>query len=145
LSIKNGDIVWVHGPFKCGAWPDINIFRNSLQSHLSESERVEADDGYLGGAPQYIKCPASFANPSECEAMQQMVRSHQEHVNARLKNFGCLRNIYRHNLGYHADVFRACAILIQLAINDGEKLFQVVYDDALPAAEAERRRAMLMI
>ena len=52
-----GDVVWVHGPFPCGDWPDIVIFRSSLISFLDEGERVEADDGYVGEAPMYIKCP----------------------------------------------------------------------------------------
>jgi hypothetical protein len=43
-------------------------------SHLdAEGERVEADDGYIGEAPQYVKCPKCFANPNETEHMQQRV------------------------------------------------------------------------
>jgi hypothetical protein len=67
--------VWIHGPFECGAWPDISIFRDSLISHLLPAKRVEADDGYIGEAPQYIKCPKSFTNPEETKFMQSRVRS----------------------------------------------------------------------
>ena len=48
LCIKTGWIVWINGPYEAGSWPDINIFRDSLKSHLEENERVEADDGYRG-------------------------------------------------------------------------------------------------
>ena len=44
LCIKTGQIVWINGPYEAGSWPDINIFRDSLLSHLEENERVEADD-----------------------------------------------------------------------------------------------------
>ena len=55
LCIRTGDLVWVNGPFPCGNYPDISIFRSSLMSHLEEFERVEADDGCIGEHPQYIK------------------------------------------------------------------------------------------
>jgi hypothetical protein len=57
LCILTGDIVWINGPYECGVWNDVSIFRNSLLSHLAANERVEADDGYVGEHPRYIKCP----------------------------------------------------------------------------------------
>ena len=65
-------------------WNDIQIFRNSLISHLKNGERVEADDGYVGEAPEFVKCPASFTNPKETLYMQQRVRNRQETVNKRM-------------------------------------------------------------
>jgi hypothetical protein len=50
VSILNGDIVWVHGPFLCGKWPDIAIFRHAMIHFLDDGERVEADLGYRGEA-----------------------------------------------------------------------------------------------
>ena len=57
--------MWIDGPYEAGNWLDLEIFRNSLKSHIEYGERVEADDGYLGEAPEFIKCPASFTNPKE--------------------------------------------------------------------------------
>lgn len=85
LCIKTGEIVWVNGPYECGSWPDISIFRDSLQSHLGRNERCEADDGYIGDHPEYIKCPGGFANPQQTEFMQQRVRNRQETGNFRFK------------------------------------------------------------
>ena len=70
LCLLTGDYVWVHRPFECCPWPDINIFNHSLKHHLSPFERVEVDDGYVGGAPLHIKCPASFTNLEETLFMQ---------------------------------------------------------------------------
>ena len=129
LCIQTGDIVWIHGPFECGKWPDISIFRDSLISHLDTAERVEADDGYIGEAPLYVKCPKSFTNPKETEFMQKRVRSRQETCNKRFKHFGILKQRYRHDLGDHGDAFRSCAVLTQLAIDSGEPLFSCGYKD----------------
>ena len=131
ICILTGDIVWIHGPFPCGKFPDITIFRKSLLSHLGEAERVEADDGYIGEAPRHVKCPKCIANPQETEFMQQRVRNRQETVNKRFKDWGVLRQRFRHsiNLARHGDIFRAVAVLTQLAINNGEKLFSTGYRD----------------
>jgi hypothetical protein len=131
ISIKRGAIVWIHGPFPCGAWPDMRIFRDSLQHHLSDKERVEADDGYVGDAPKFVKCPKSFVNPAENRKMQSIVRSRHETCNSRFKMWGILNQVFRHDRMKHCDVFRTCAIMTQLSIENGEKLFQVEYDDIL--------------
>ena len=74
-------IVWINGPFECGIWSDIKIFRSALMLKLKDGERVEADDGCLGEAPQHIKCPKSFCNTAETTQMQSRIRSRQESVN----------------------------------------------------------------
>jgi DDE superfamily endonuclease len=130
LCIQTGDIVWINGPFPAGRMNDIKIFREALISHLDENERVEADDGYIGEAPQYIKCPKSFCNPQQTLFMQQRVRNRQETINKRFKDWQILSQIFRHQpLSLHADIFRCIAVIEQLAINNGEPLFPVAYQN----------------
>ena len=97
--------------------------------HLNNGERVEADDGYIGEAPQYIKCPAFFVNPEETEYMQQRIRSRQETINNRVKMWGILANKYRHDLNKHSSVLRAVLVVTQIEINLGEMLFPCGYKD----------------
>ena len=129
LSIITGDIVWINVPFVAGKHNDIIIFRSSLVSHLSFGERVEADDGYIGEAPQCIKCPMSVTNPAGMKEIQGRVRSRQETVNRRFKDWGILKQVYRHDLPSHSEVFRAIAVITQIAIDSGEKLFSYIYRD----------------
>jgi hypothetical protein len=112
LCIQTGDMVWItNGPYEAGMWNDIKIFRNALLTVLDPSEQVEANDGYVGEAPRHVKCPKSFTNPEETEAMQQRVRNRQETVNKRFKQWGVLKQIFRHtskdNIGAHGDCFAA--------------------------------------
>eukprot|EP00977_Amphora_coffeiformis_P014276 scaffold3950_cov138-Amphora_coffeaeformis.AAC.1 len=81
VSILGGDLVWINGPYEAGLWPDIKIIRNALISELEPGERVEADDGYRGEAPQYVKCPRSMGSDEITEAMAAIVRRRQETVN----------------------------------------------------------------
>jgi hypothetical protein len=105
------------------------IFRDSLRSHLEQDERVEADDGYIGDHPMFVKCPGGFANPEITEFMQDRVRKRQETINKRLKQFKCLAGPWRRELTNHGTAFRAVAVISQFLINHGEQLFKCGYRD----------------
>ena len=55
VGIKTGDLVWVQGPFHCGQYNVLTIFKSGLANYLDKNERVEADDGYLGANPGKVK------------------------------------------------------------------------------------------
>ena len=105
ICILTGDIVWLNGPFPCGRWNDNKIFRNALMSHLSVGERIESDNGYIGEAPQHVKCPKSISNKVETLSMQQRVRNRQETVKHRLKFWVILTQRYRHDITRLGEVF----------------------------------------
>ena len=121
--------MWINGPFPAGAFPDVEIFRSCLSLWLDRDERVEADDGYIGDAPYKVKCPASLTNPDETQAIQAIVRMRQETINMRLKQWEILKQVYRHDITKHGYVLRAVAVVVQVAIENGEPLFQVDYND----------------
>jgi hypothetical protein len=125
ICILTGDIVWVLGPFPCGDWPDIVIFRFALKQMLDEFERVEADDGYVGEDPLHVKAASSAVHDQDAKMryVRGRVRMRQETVNKRLKQFNVLKDIFRHDVEFHGACFRACAVLTQLSINNGNPLF----------------------
>eukprot|EP00957_Ditylum_brightwellii_P189992 14464025-Ditylum_brightwellii.AAC.1 len=81
--------------------------------HLTATEWVEADDGYIGQFSRHIKCPAHFTNPSVMLHMQQCVRNQQESINNRFKFWGILREMFHHDPTKHADAFHAIAVICQ--------------------------------
>lgn len=138
LCIRTSDICWVAGPYLPGLDNDLMIFRkpHGLRSQLDEGERVEADDGYIGDDPRYCKCPGSYGARSDQQKMRGRLRMRHETVNERIKNFRCLEMRFRHSMPKHAACFRACAILTQLAMENGEELFDMrEYDDRLSDAQ----------
>ena len=68
--------------------------------------------------------------------MQQRVRNRQETCNNRFKFWHVLQNIFRHDLSFHGTIFRSIAVITQIAIHNGEKLFDCGYKDP-PYAEDE--------
>jgi hypothetical protein len=62
--------------------------------------------------------------------MQARVRSRHETLNSRLKNWGILAQVYRHDIREHGIVFQACAVVTQLMIaNEEPLLLEVEYGD----------------
>lgn len=128
VGILSGEIKWINGPFNCGPWLDLTIFRHCLQTFLDIGERVEADDGYTGEAPFTCKVPIDvLTRTEEQDAMQKRVQGRHETVNARLKVFKILEERYRHDITQHGYVFRAVAVIAQLSIKNGDPLFKCDY------------------
>lgn len=118
--------MWINGPFPCGLWPDLKIFRSCLKTFLDDNERVEVDNGYLGDDPISCKAPGGMSSMvDERYKARSRIRARHETVNARLKNFSILKQAYRHSLVDHSYVFRAAAVLLQLSIENEEPLFSL--------------------
>ena len=101
-----------------------------LKHYLEEDERVEADLGYIGENPQTCKTPgALYSHDKVYVQMKKMVASRHETVNCRLKHFKCLAGVFRQSFDKHGACFRAIAVITQLAIENGEPLFDVHYSD----------------
>jgi hypothetical protein len=125
VCIQTGDIVWIHGPFQCGKWPDIKIFRSKLIDHLAPGEMVEADKGYRGERHK-IRTADNYLSRTDRKAKKK-ARARHETVNKRLKQWGCLKQIFRHDPRKHKLVFKAVAVCTQLCFEHGETPFQVSY------------------
>ena len=126
VSIQTGFICWINGPFAPGPFPDINIFRRDLRKHLCPWERVEADKGYRGDS--MVHAPDDHAPTYAQYLAKEKVRDRHETINKRLKEFGCLRQIFRHEIHKHCHCFEAVAVIVQLTIERGERIpYQVAY------------------
>ncbi len=128
VDILAGNLVCIQGPYPAGKYTNIKIFNKVLRNFLEPGERVEANEGYRGH-PDKIKCPGNDTNPAENRGMQGRVRARHKTLNGRLKNWGILSQVFRHHIMMHGDVFRACTVVTQLTIKNGEPLFEVEYGD----------------
>ena len=127
VAIQTGYIVWLNGPFKAGEFNDIMIFRQALKGMLKNGERVEADKGYLG-EHAHIDVPNDMLglDPDQ-KRRKTIVRYRHETCNKRFKQWNCLKQVFRHQIHKHVEVFNAVAVLTQLSIENGWPLFQVEY------------------
>ena len=123
LCIRTGWIVWIHGPFPCGKWPDLKIFRKALKHLLDAGEKVQADAGYIGE-------PNHVATPDGEQDVAGRIRGRHETVNRRFKQFNILHRVFRHDVAKHQSAFGAVAVITQLNIENGEPLFHVDYDES---------------
>ena len=117
-------IVWFVGPFPCGQWPDINIFRAHLKRKLLPGEMVEADSGYKD--PSCRDCDVVFTRKDN--RAKGRARMRHETVNSDLKTFGVLEQQWRHDLQKHHLAFASCAFLTHMKYKlEGGPKFQVKY------------------
>lgn len=125
VCIRTGDIVWIAGPYACGEWDDLSIFRHKLKQMLLPGEMVEADDGYkCQGEP--IRIAKEYVSEVD-QLAKSRARNRHEHVNGLFKDFGCCRQIWRHYKEDHALATGAVATLIQISFDEGQEPWQVRY------------------
>lgn len=115
VSIGSGDIVWASGGFPAGEWPDIKIAKQ-LYLEYAKNEVKLADKGY--------RYQTFFKNPTNTK--EKLLLARPETVNRRLKQFQALNSRYRHPIQKHPKLFHACVNLVQISINCGEKLFEIL-------------------
>lgn len=128
IAIQTGHIVWVNGPFPCGAWPDLRISRDWIIHELQNGEMLLADGGYADGG-QYFDTPTGLNNAGQY--MRSVARARHETVNRRFKEWGILERRFRHKLVLHTKVFQSIANITQLELQHQSPLFSIDYDDSV--------------
>ena len=138
VCIQTGWIVWTNGPFPAGANADLTVFRKGLKKKLLwAKEKALADLGYRG-EPRVIILPNEM-DSKLVKKLKKDVAARHETINRRLKQFGILKQQFRHGLEKHQAVFEACAVLTQICIVGGEEPYQTQYGH-LPLCLWRRRR-----
>lgn len=127
ICIKTGWIVWVNGPFPCGAWPDLRIARSALHGMLLAGEMYLADGGYR--EPNGYNITPSGYHDFE-DKQRADARARHETINGMFKVFKSLNDMWRHQREKHSYVFHAVANVVQIAIRDHSRAFEVDYDEA---------------
>ena len=123
ISIKAGDIVSYNGPFVCGSFPDITIFRLGIKMNLHRGEMVITDQGYYGDEAVY-KVHRATASVKKREIT--IIRARHETINSILKKWGCLSEIFHHSRKKHCIVFRSVIVMKQILIENGRSPLQVI-------------------
>ena len=103
----------------------MKIFRHRLIHRIPPGERVEADKGYRG-APDKVRTPGVVVSLADQRAKKRAAQRH-ETVNRRFKQWGCLKQDYRHNINRHGVYFGCVAVCTHTMLENGEPLFSTTY------------------
>lgn len=122
VCIKTGDIVAYHGPFPAGSFSDLKIFRLGTKPALGLGEMVVADRGYEGDAKTCT--PNNYKNEEHKKSMSR-ARARHETINGRIKFWGSMQQVFRHEREKHHLLFRSVLVLVQTSIENGNAPFQV--------------------
>ena len=92
----------------------MKIFRLKLKQRLLPGEKVVADVGYRDERCSY------YTQEQDLSGNWGFVRARHEAINKRLKQFGVLSRVFRHDISRHCDCFYAVANITYVLIkNDG--------------------------
>lgn len=91
LSLSSKNILSANGPFPCGKYPDISIFKSGLKLHFLNYEMVLTDAGYMD--ERHLCNPAD-----ENEEIHRRALGRHETVNRIFKQFAELTVPFRYNL-----------------------------------------------
>ena len=109
-------IVWVHGPFRAGRWPDTKIFKRGLRQVLNPlGEKTIADAGYRG-LQNWIQAKGDRFLSPRTRRFNDRARARHETVNRRVKQFDCLSQRWRHPLHKHEAMFMAVVCLTNIQL-----------------------------
>jgi hypothetical protein len=137
LAVHRAKVVHIAGPFK-GGTHDLEMFRQGgLKEKLTLLNRT------MGGIRQVALCLADrgynskiedekylFSLPNgfdskELNNFKSRGRLRHETFNARLKNFRCLSDTFRHGFDKHKFVFEAVVVIVQYQMDNGSPIFAV--------------------
>ena len=99
LDIFRGNLIWIEGPYTTGKYPDITIFR----------------------------CPNSTTLRADHHEMIWRVSARHKTINARLKYWGIMAQVYHHDIENHGYVFWVVAVITHLTVENKKPLFEVYY------------------
>lgn len=120
LSVETGRLVWANGPYMCGKYPDNSIFCQQMKQKLLDGEFVIGDAGYTDR-----KCIRQSPNHSDINSIwHSRLRARHETVNARLKSYQVLHQIFRHDKSLHSDCFHAVVQITALCLMTSNPLFK---------------------
>lgn len=126
VCIQTGWIVWIRGPFPCGAFNDCQIYQQSLKQKLLPTERVEADAGYSN--EMTVRLPDDYQGKIEWKWQKGRARARHEAINGKLKEWKAIGNVWRHDVKKHQMTTRAVAAILQSEILEKRGTFMIDYN-----------------
>jgi len=119
IAIHVNQICWVNGPFPA-ATSDRTIFvEEGLQAMIPEGKLALGDSTYAGADKI---CAVNDNDSEEVRAFKMRARARQENINEHLKRFRILTDTFRYDVGKHATIVHAIAVLTQYDIENERPL-----------------------
>ena len=101
------------GPYDAGTYSDRRIYREGIRSSLDSNDVCIVDGGYRDDSDDTLMAPTDLG-VRELFKIFTRVRSQQEAVHSRFKNFKALRNVFLNSREQHRACFAAIANIVQL-------------------------------
>lgn len=124
VDLVQSKLVWINGPFRAGN-TDLNIFRreDGLKSRIPAGMMLIGDKGY-DGERQVVSTPNDL-DSTEIKRFKTRARARHETINGRIKEFGILKECFRHPVAKHGIAFEAVCVIVQYSLENGRPMFDI--------------------
>lgn len=119
VDIETCYIVFLHGPFPYGRYPDLRIFELALFRCVNEGKSVVEGAGYTT-----VKFLRPSTVPTVFKNVHGRIRAGHEFFNRRMEQFRVLETTFRQNP--HSICFDAIANLTHLMLEISDPLFDIL-------------------
>ena len=127
LCAYRQQVVDIFGPVRGGMGDKEMLERSGVLEHLADGKKVVADRGYIKNA---FRDKVAWPNPQHDSRMANNIKSRirlrHESFNGKMSTFASMHQTWRHSDTNHGLAFRAVAVTLQYAMNNGSShLFQL--------------------
>lgn len=125
LALYESKLCWFNGPIKAGE-NDISIFqKRGLKAKLLATKKMVIGDGGYRGYANLISTPNSHDDTDEVYRFKSRARQRHERYNGMLKEFDCLKSLFRHDRDCLQACFEAVAVVVQYKMEMGTPLYEI--------------------
>jgi hypothetical protein len=136
ISLADGHLVWMKGPFKAGL-NDIKIFTTKgLKAKLRATGKMAIGDGGYSGHPYQVSTPNSYES-QQCKKFKSRALKRHERFNGLTKAFGCLSGRFRHSVDRFKNCFEAVCVICQYQVETDTPLYDILIEELMEKEDEE--------
>ena len=123
LAAHRPRCVHIYGPVRGGMGDLEMLERSGVLERLKPGKLIVADHGYI--KKEYsgkISWPNPHEDSKQANNLKSRIRLRHESFNGKMATFGCLNQTWRHSDEKHGIAFRAVAVTVQYALDNGTSL-----------------------
>jgi hypothetical protein len=136
ISLADGHLVWMRGPFKAGLNDVIIFTKKGLKAKLRATGKMAIGDGGYSGHPYQISTP-NWHDSKKCNKFKSRALKRHERFNGLTKAFDCLSGRFRHSVDRFKNCFEAVCVICQYQVETDSPLYNILIEELMEKEEDE--------
>ena len=122
LAAQRQQCIHIYGPVRGGMSDKEMLARSGILERLPKGKLCSGDRVYIDKKWKDQRAWPNYHDSKETNNMKSRIRLRHETFNGKISEYATMRQTWRHNKKQHGLAFRAVAVTIQYALNDGNAI-----------------------